>query len=263
MDSIVLASAGRDAETVFSGAGPLTVAAAFARSFYVRDAEGRLACVGGSGLGDGPLNALGERAPSIPPEGAILSTGIFDRSRMVRWRPQPPGPLRREGLRARLAAIAATRPRGLAAAIPALLGAPFESPDPFVAASLAPLLALRDWTDGPPPEALARLVGLGPGLTPAGDDALGGAAIALRATGRMAQADALAGWIDAIAPEATGEIARAHLRAAARGEGSAALHAALDALMRGKEPDLGAIDAIGHSSGWDALAGAVAVLAQA
>jgi hypothetical protein len=28
-------------------------------------------------------------------------------------------------------------------------------------------------------------------------------------------------------------------------------------------PDLARIDAIGHSSGWDALAGAVAVLAQA
>lgn len=262
MNPIALDSAGRDAETVFSGAGFLTVAAAFARSFYVRDTEGRLACVGGPGLGDGPLNALGKRAPWIPPEGAILSTGTFDLSRMVRWRPPPPGPLRREGLRARLAAVAAARPRGLAVTIPALLGAPFESPDPFVAASLAPLLALRDWSDGPPPQALARLVGLGPGLTPAGDDALGGASIALHATGRTVLAGSLSGWIERIAPGATSEIARAHLRAAARGEGSAALHAALGALMRGEEPDLAAIDSIGHSSGWDALAGAVAVLAQ-
>lgn len=263
MDSFVLASAGRDAETLFSGGGPLTVAASFVRSFYVRSTDGLMACIGGPGLGDGPLNALCARIPAIPPGGTILSTGMFDRSRMTSWRPAPPGPLRREGLRARLAAVAAARPRGLAAAIPAILGAPFESPDPFVAASVAPLLAVRDWVDGPPPDALARLVGLGPGLTPAGDDAIGGAAIALRATGRTERAEALAGWIDGIAPDATGEIACAHLRAAARGEGSAALHAALGALMRGEEPDLAAIDAIGHSSGWDALAGAVAVLAKA
>ncbi|MBL8833587.1 MAG: DUF2877 domain-containing protein [Rhodospirillales bacterium] len=263
MESIVLASAGRDAETVFSGGGDLTVVAAFARSFYMRDAGGRLACVGGPGLGDGPLNALCEHAPAIPAAGAILSTGIFDRRRMTRWRPAPPGALKREGLRARLAAVAAARPRGLAAAIPALLGSPFESADPFVAAAVTPLLEIRDWTGGDPPEALSRLVGLGSGLTPAGDDAIGGAAIAFRATGRTAQADALADWIRRLAPDATGEIARAHLMATARGEGSAALHAALGALMTGGEPDLAAIDAIGHSSGWDALAGAVAVLAQA
>ena len=263
MEPIHLVSAGRDAEAALSGGGKLTVVAAFARSFYVRDGAGQLACIGGRGLGDGPLNALGERPPTIPSIGTTLDPGRFDRERLVRWRPPPAGPWRREGLRARLAAIAAAGPRGLASAIPAILGSPFDSPDPFIAASIGPLLALRDWIGGPPPPALAQLIGLGPGLTPAGDDALGGAAIALRAIGRTEQADRLAVWLETAAPSATGEIAWAHLRAAARGEGSAALHAALAALVQGAIPDLAAIDAIGHSSGWDALAGAVAVLAQA
>ncbi|MBI3507856.1 MAG: DUF2877 domain-containing protein [Proteobacteria bacterium] len=263
MEPIFPVRAGHFAARLLEGGGELTVIAAFARSFYVRDAGGRIACIGGPGLGDGPLNALAAAAPTIPPTETRISARIFDRSRMALWRPIPPGPLRREGMRSRLAAIGAARPRGLAVAIPALLGSSFASPDPFVADAIAPLIALRDWVDGPPPDGLSMLVGLGPGLTPAGDDALGGAAIALHATGRAVQAEALAGWLSANAPGATGEIAWAHLQAAARGEGSAALHAALAALMAGTAPDLDAIDAIGHSSGWDALAGAVAVLAKA
>jgi hypothetical protein len=263
MEPIHLVSAGRDAQTALSGGGPLAVIAAFARSYYVRDDAGRLACIGGRGLGDGPLNALCDRQLAIPPAGTMLDGALFDRTWLVPWLPPPAGPWRREGLRARLAAIAAAGPRGLASVIPAILGQPFDSADPFVAASIGPLLALRDWAGGPPPPVLAQLIGLGPGLTPAGDDALGGAAIALRAIGRTEQADSLAVWLEAAAPSATGEIAWAHLRAAARGEGSAALHAALGALAQGAMPDLAAIDAIGHSSGWDALAGAVAVLAQA
>ena len=263
MEPIHLVRAGRDAEAALSGGGQLAVIAAFARSFYVRDGVGRLACIGGRGLGDGPLNALYSHPLAIPPTGTMLEGARFDLSRLVRWQPSPAGPWRRDGLRARLAAIAAAGSRGLASAIPAILGQPFDSSDPFIAASVGPLLALRDWTGGPPPPELAQLIGLGPGLTPAGDDALGGAAIALRATGRTAQADRLAVWLEAAAPLATGEIAWAHLRAALRGEGSAALHAALDALAQGEMPDLAAIDAIGHSSGWDALAGSVAVLAQA
>ncbi|MEE9273883.1 MAG: DUF2877 domain-containing protein, partial [bacterium] len=63
-----------------------------------------------------------------------------------------------------------------------------------------------------------------------------------------------------------GRISRAHLACAARGEGAAALHETLAALL-GPDPEaalaapLGTLDAIGHTSGWDALAGAAAVLA--
>lgn len=262
MERIELAETGRDAAAVLSGGGPFAVIAAFARSFYLRDGNGRIACVGTRAIGNGPLNALCAELPTLPGTGDRLTASDFDRAHEMPWRAVPLPPLRRDGLRSRIAAVAAASPRGLATALPAILGASWRPADPFIAAALDPLCALREWKDGEPPEILSRLIGLGPGLTPAGDDALGGGAIALRTTGRTAQADRLARWLEARAPGATSDIAWAHLAAALRGEGHAALHAALAAIVSGGTPDLAAIDAIGHSSGWDALAGALAVLAQ-
>lgn len=263
MERIELVETGRDAETLLAGDGPFDVIAAFARSFYLRDAAGRICCVGTRAVGSGPLNALAAALPALPGTGTRLRGADIDRAHAMPWRAAPLAPLRREGLRSRIAAVAASGPRGLAAALPAILGAAWQPADPFLAAAVGPLCALREWKEGEPPEALGALIGLGPGLTPAGDDALGGAGIALRATGRGALADRLAAWLAVRAPAATGEIAWAHLRAALRGEGHAALHTAIAAIASGSEPDLAAIDAIGHSSGWDALAGALAVLAQA
>ena len=63
----------------------------------------------------------------------------------------------------------------------------------------------------------------------------------------------------------TTALSAAHLAAAAEGFGSAALHELLRAIVAGDAaamPErLSAVAAIGHSSGWDALAGAAAVLA--
>jgi hypothetical protein len=109
------------------------------------------------------------------------------------------------------------------------------------------------------------LLGLGPGLTPSGDDFLGGAMIALAALGEAERAGRLADLALPSAARLTGKISLAHLACAADGEGAAALHRAL-AVLAGPEPGamgtaLTAIDRIGHCSGWDGLAGAVAVLA--
>jgi hypothetical protein len=110
-----------------------------------------------------------------------------------------------------------------------------------------------------------RLLGLGPGLTPSGDDLIGGALVALHALGYPELADRLAVALLPAARERTNAISLAHLAAAADGEGSAALHEALGALSAPGTPGLGerlrAVDAIGHSSGWDALAGATLVAA--
>jgi hypothetical protein len=262
MERIELVEYGRDAEALLAGDGPFEVIAAFARSFYLRDGAGRICCVGTRAIGSGPLNALLAEPAAVPAVGTRATNAQIGRARAMPWRAPPLPPLRREGLRSRIAAVAAAGPRGLAAALPAVLGASWQPADPFLAAAIGPLRALRDWKAGEPPPALAELIGLGPGLTPAGDDALGGAAIALRATGRTEHADRLADWLSARAPGATSDIAWAHLKAALRGEGHLALHAALAAIVAGDAPDLVAIDAIGHSSGWDALAGALAVLSQ-
>ena len=108
------------------------------------------------------------------------------------------------------------------------------------------------------------LLGLGPGLTPSGDDFLGGLMIALQVTGQGATCDAL--W-RALAPAAetrTHAIARAHLASAAQGMGSATVHDVLNATLEGRGGDLDglcrALDQLGHTSGWDIVAGAVCAL---
>jgi len=132
------------------------------------------------------------------------------------------------------------------------------APPPHAAADLA---ALHSAARGRvPPEGLGVLV-LGPGLTPSGDDFLGGVMLALHHVHRAAQARGL--W-RSLEPRLsrTAPISAAHLAAAAAGEGHEALHAALLHLFQ-REPGwpaaLDALDAIGHCSGWDALAGAAAV----
>ncbi|MBT3351271.1 MAG: DUF2877 domain-containing protein [Nitrospinaceae bacterium] len=114
-----------------------------------------------------------------------------------------------------------------------------------------------------PGQRAAGLIGLGPGLTPSGDDFIGGAMVALRMLGRGVIADRLAEWALPLAA-GTSRISRAHLAEAARGAGAGALHEMIEAVSRSVEGDisssLGAINAIGHTSGWDALAGAVMAL---
>ncbi|MEO1060179.1 MAG: DUF2877 domain-containing protein [Actinomycetota bacterium] len=101
----------------------------------------------------------------------------------------------------------------------------------------------RSPLDGP-----AALVGLGPGLTPAGDDLVAGALVACRATGRHVDAERIADGID---PERTTPISGALLTEAGRGRAARPLLALLDAL--GGRGDLDAaldrVLAVGATSG--------------
>jgi hypothetical protein len=114
------------------------------------------------------------------------------------------------------------------------------------------------------PAKLASLLGLGPGLTPSGDDLLGGALVALTAIGFLDLRDTIWTGIRGQAAALTNDIARAHLAAAAEGECAAALSKAIDAVLNGARrelaPALDGVTALGHTSGWDALAGVVVVL---
>jgi hypothetical protein len=128
--------------------------------------------------------------------------------------------------------------------------------------------ALQAWlrhSADDPPEQAASLIGLGPGLTPSGDDLLGGMLVALHALGDTATARRLGDWVLARAATATSRISLAHLRCAAAGEAAEPLHLLLAALGMPGTPGLDAalarLAAIGHSSGLDALAGAALVLA--
>ncbi|MSO54280.1 MAG: DUF2877 domain-containing protein [Rhodospirillales bacterium] len=271
---------GRVARRALSGPSSGRVLAVFRRSVYVETAAG-LACLGATSLGAGPLNAVGEAGEELDEPLARLAADapvqIVDESLTINnglslswrgaaeWRPAR-GPWPIAILRESLAAL-----RDLAAArAPADGIAPVafrnEGPGPLreAAAAFGEWLreVIADETLRDPSGDIEALIGLGPGLTPAGDDYLGGALIALRAFGRPAIADRLAVWALVAARRRTSTISRAHLAAAAAGEGSEALHILLEALAKHRTGGLAAgldrIDLIGHTSGWDALAGAVA-----
>jgi hypothetical protein len=235
--------AGRFAREALA-AGEGEVCAAFRRSFYLKCPGERYACIGDAAVGLGPLNAV-VAAFSMPPLGARLSVSVEN---AVPWQPAS----RELNLQLDLLkqkAAPRVPPEGLGCLVIGAHNALSGHAQPA-------LDALERWLVG---NALADeaqlLIGLGPGLTPSGDDYLGGMLVALRLSGRGMQADGLWRWLQPRLRERTSLISAAHLAAAAAGEAHEALHAVL-----GGNPDLDNLDRVGHTSGWDALAGAVAVL---
>ena len=131
-------------------------------------------------------------------------------------------------------------------------------------AGRAAMGAVESWLEGSDdrmPAPLAALIGLGPGLTPSGDDFVGGVLVALHVFGLHHRARQLATWLAPGLESATHPISVAHLRAAGEGFGSDALHACLRAMAEDEDPreSVARLAAIGHTSGFDALAGALAV----
>jgi hypothetical protein len=96
-----------------------------------------------------------------------------------------------------------------------------------------------------------RLVGLGTGSTPGGDDWLAARLVTLWAVGRNDDAAVL--WAD-VEPrlEATTPLSADLLRHAARGAAALAVHGLLDAVSGRTPPGLALHDvlALGHTSGW-------------
>jgi hypothetical protein len=100
--------------------------------------------------------------------------------------------------------------------------------------------------------AVEALAGLGPGLTPAGDDVLAGVLLVARARGGQAAEPAL---VHAAAAARTNDVARAFLAWAARGQSIAPVHDLLTAAVTGNRAGatsaLCRLLAVGHSSGAD------------
>ena len=106
-----------------------------------------------------------------------------------------------------------------------------------------------------------KLIGLGPGLTPSGDDFLGGMMIALHAIGEHGLCSQLWPEIYQSAAVSTNPISFTHLKAASEGMGSKCIHRAISDMTGGNaEAMFGSmvgINRIGHTSGWDTVAGIV------
>jgi hypothetical protein len=118
---------------------------------------------------------------------------------------------------------------------------------------------LRSWIDTSVgeeglSEAVRSLIGLGEGLTPAGDDLLGGLALILRAQG----SERLTPLVHAVTgcSHQTHPISAAHLFEALHGRPTAPALQAVQGVFSG---DLARVEAactqLGHTSGWDMLAG--------
>lgn len=109
---------------------------------------------------------------------------------------------------------------------------------------------------------VSDLAGLGGGLTPAGDDFIVGALLAVWVGRFGPQAEALCGPIAEIAAARTTLLSAAYLRAAARGECMQPWHALFHALCASSTGHLPLATrdllSIGHTSGADALAGFLA-----
>lgn len=262
------------------------VAAVFARSLHI-EADGDFLCLGDPSIGRGPLNAIVSCGPwaklggALPPvggsalidrRGILVGTAMIDTTAAMLWRPEP-------------LANVASRERVAEAVEQVLQLSSVRAPEDGLArialmdaARSSPALAraachrierlrtwLRNWRARPAHETPpVDLLGLGPGLTPSGDDVLCGTLVTLRAVGWNDAADDLAIAIDRTAPAATSPLSRAFLRAAAEGLGAEPLHETICGLLSGRPTalvrHLQALGRIGHTSGWDALAGAVLVL---
>lgn len=240
----------------FAPRGEGEVCAVFKRCFYLRfegDAgAAHFACVGDESIGRGPLNAIVDPFPApVLGERITLSADST-------W--QPAGLVM-----AAFPDFAGLRNAALALAPADGLGCLVAGKHNALSAHAQPALdALDEWIAGNALDARAeQLVGLGPGLRPAGDDYLGGVMVALHLLDRGAQAAPLWRWLEPRLAHRSHPISAAHLAAAAAGTAHEALHECLNGLFASK-PDwrrlLEQLSSTGQGSGWSALAGALAVL---
>lgn len=278
--------AGRPALEILKTVRRGRVAALFERSFYITLDKGWV-CMGTDELPLGPLNVRSSAPNQVTWESSGLriddsvvssdgkvrigQTLCFDLGDILGWDPPAPPPWTMLSVKAGLDALdrLAEPPTdaGLACFVPA-----DRAPNPgneVIEAARQPVeilsrAAARAFKNMPFKSseldgAVIALLGLGPGLTPSGDDFLGGMLIALNILPAPPLRARLHDLIEMNARQRTNAISVAHLHAAGAGAGQEALHEAFNSLLSGDTEALPArfraIDRIGHSSGWDALAG--------
>ncbi len=264
------------------------VAAVFERSLYLRSGD-LFVCVGAPAIRNGPLTLIADMGaapcglhpgqPARIAENRIAIGAVtFTYERCEPWHP-PRWP--RAAARSVLAQAGDAILRRAATDAPAegfgRAIADVEMPHgAFARIARRRVARLRSWLaqsgaahDAPTralPDPARDLVGLGPGLTPSGDDFLIGALALLDALADH-HADAcpmrenLARAVSHLPPGLTSPLSHCLLRVAAAGHFGEALHAAVSACVSGDAgAAIAAIRDIGHTSGWDMLAGIVTAL---
>jgi hypothetical protein len=260
--------------------GPACVAAVFARSLHLRCGE-MFVCVGEPGIGNGPLTLIAEVSPAARGlhrgqaasiSGRCIAIGAalrltFDGCEQwcpPAWpAPQPPARLIDTCTALACRAASEAPPEGFA---------PLMSGEPSASTRLSRIAGPRiarfaSWLSAAPdqspavPAPIAGLVGLGPGLTPSGDDFLSGALALLDALGERSVHAALARAIAQAPSGATSPLSRCLLNAAAAGHVGEHLCRAVSSVISGNvAAAIAAVQTIGHSSGWDMMVGIVTTL---
>jgi hypothetical protein len=219
----------------------------------------------------GEIVWVGSRLPAMHPR-AVVTAAPVARGRIAQfgalpgevWLPRLPAPSRGivESARRLVARIAELgEPRGFGAV---LAGATPAFPLDLAVARVHALAAAYRADDHDAVRRASRtLLGLGGGLTPSGDDLVGGALF-----GRLLVAADAARWRTVGAELAVEALRASHVISAAlladlvAGASFAPLHATAEALARGDDAaaleSAGVLAALGHSSGWDMLTGLVA-----
>ncbi len=274
--------------------GDAEVAAVFERSAIIMTQHG-FVTLGGEALGNGPINVL--LSQSVGPldwlrfgitrevKGKVLGGTLHLGDQFAVqtgassiWQPPPWALGTSQTIAASLASLRNLDPNywppeGLSRLV---IADDKQGPDRSARAAAATIaelarLLLPAIASGQALPALVRaatlLVGLGPGLTPSGDDLLGGLFLTLSALNCTKLREAL--W-NALAPEMellTTGLSGAHVAAAAEGLASETVHLALNAMLANDAASLPAhiavLRAMGHCSGSDTLAGIVLTLTAA
>ena len=269
------------------------VSALFKSSFYVKSGDGFI-CIGNQNLRPSPLNVITSAPCSMDwsasglklNDPARFSNGIlrignrltFSFAGADQWQPDPlpanwhAGQLQRGLATIRLATQQRNLHEGLAAVIN--LKNNYRPKNSICKAAAKPIDGVQAWllkgfsnSERPTmlnPEIIKPLIGLGPGLTPSGDDFMAGVMIALHALDYSHVCDPFWHSVQSSVEPLTNPISFAHLQCAADGQASSAIHQTLSALFSGRSEDihnsLPGIDDIGHTSGWDCMAGVVITL---
>jgi hypothetical protein len=274
------------------------VIATFKRSFYCRDNKGNIICIAQEEIGQGPFTLLCSTDSSWP--GSMLSTTsslrvrknqlllegdglIFDLHGASVWRKS-------------LSALSSTGEKLLSditwLARKAVCESPPESLGRVVSEILPlnvhklrrqsctltealhqrfievisgvrhlPILFPGEQLNSSMAEELSRLIGLGPGLTPSGDDFLAGIVMGLFKMEKQDEAASLAHYFYRSARGRVSEISLAFYRALAEGLVAEPYYQLLEAVGRGDSGELDSlVKRVGHlggTSGWDSIAGII------
>lgn len=261
---------------ILSAPGCARIIARFTRSLHM-EADGVVLCCVAPDLGNGPLNFVLQQ-PVLQHLRALPDSAVLERRAaalhcngraMISWsdaeRWQPPLRLKNSSSLHHAQALLQSALQIISPPARSFFMTGGDGDDFLMNGARKRIAALARWlATGQGLAPIAPLIGLGRGLTPSGDDLLGGALMALQHWGIADRAAALRHAIGTISDGATTPVSVSLLRAACEGFAHEYIHALFAAMDQADEAAIGLalekVTSIGHLSGWDTLAGIALVL---